>query len=498
LDDVHALGFPRPPRGLAGDAAFEMGWEEMMQVTKIRGAGTAGGVLGGAAVDEFRASLRGALLLPAEPGYDDARRVWNGMIDRRPALIARCRGAADVIAAVNFARTHALLVAVRGGGHNVAGNAVCSGGLMIDLSAMKSVRVDPERRTARAEPGVTWGGFDRETQTFGLATPGGQISTTGIAGVTLGGGWGYLARRYGLASDNLLSADIVTADGRLLTASPERNADLFWGLRGGGGNFGVLTSFEYRLHPVGPVLAGIVAFPLAAAGEILRLFRELTAEAPDELAADIVLITMPDGTPVVGVVVCWCGPREAGERILKPLRGFRPQLMDTVGPMPYTAAQKLLDAFYPKGLQNYWKSSFIAAVSDEVIECMVRYCADRPAPMCHGLIEYQLGGAVRRADGAATAFAHREAEYSFMSIGQCADPAEAAGCTRWAREFWEAMQPYATGGVYVNYLGGEADEGVERVEAAYGPEKYRQLAALKSKYDPVNLFRLNQNIRPAG
>jgi hypothetical protein len=458
---------------------------------------SASSVLEESAVLDFKTSLQGELLRPGETGYDDARKVWNGMIDRRPALIATCRGVVDVINAVNFARTRELLVAVRGGGHNVAGNAVGNGGLMIDLSMMRSIRVDPVQRTARTEPGTTWGEFDRATQAFGLATPGGQISTTGVAGLTLGGGWGHLSRRHGLVSDNLISADVVTADGNFLTASATQHADLFWGLRGGGGNFGVVTSLEYRLHPVGPVFGGIVAYPLAKGKEVLGLFRDLTLEAPDELASDIVLITMPDGTPVVGVVACYNGPVEAGERLLKPLRSFGLPLMDAIGPMPYMTAQKLVDEFYPKGLQDYWKSSFLGQISNEVIEIMVGYCGNRPSPMCHGLIEHQLGGAVSRIDRNATAFNHRDVQYTFMAIGQCAEPSEAEACIRWARAFWDAMQPYSTGGVYVNYLGQEADEGADRIKAAYGPEKYQRLVVLKRKYDPTNLFRLNQNIRPA-
>jgi hypothetical protein len=466
------------------------------QVVTIQGSDLGTSILEEAVVEGFKGSLQGSLFRPGEPGYEDARQIWNGMIDRRPALIACCRGVADVINSVNFARTHELLVAVRGGGHNVAGNAVCDGGLMIDLSGMRSVRVDPVQRTARAEGGATWGEFDRETQAFGLGTPGGQISTTGVAGLTLGGGWGHLARRYGLVSDNLISADLVTADGDFLTVSKTQHPDLFWGLRGGGGNFGVVTSLEYRLHPVGPVLAGVVAYPMEKAREALRLFRDLTADAPDELASDIVLITMPDGTPVVGMVVCYTGPGENGERILRPLKTLSPVLMDSIGRMPYTSAQKLVDDFYPKGLQNYWKSSFIQEISDEVIDTIVHYCGNRPSPMCHGLIEHQLGGAISRVGRDETAFNHRDREYSFMSIGQCTDAGEAEACVRWAREFWDAMQPYSTGGVYVNYLGREADEGADRIKAAYGPEKYQRLVALKNKYDPTNLFRLNQNIRP--
>ena len=309
-------------------------------------------------VEAFRASLRGPLLRAGDAGYHAARTIWNGMIDRRPALIARCAGVADVIHGINFARAHTLLVAVRGGGHNGAGNAVCDGGLMLDLSGMKSVRVDPVRRTARAEPGLTWGEFDHETQAFGLATTGGQISTTGIAGLTLGGGWGYLARKYGLASDNLLSVDMVTANGQLLTASATEHPDLFWGVRGGGGNFGVVTSFEYQLHPVGPVLAGVVIYPFEQARAVLKFYREFTKAAPDELASGAVCITLPDGTPVTGIVVCYHGPLEAGERLLQPLRAFGTPLADQIGVMPYTAAQKLVDAFYPPGSSPTLRRAF--------------------------------------------------------------------------------------------------------------------------------------------
>ena len=450
-----------------------------------------------AAIEKFKTSLRGELLRPNDAGYDDARKVWNGMVNRRPALIARCTGAADVIECVNFARAENLAVAVRGGGHNVAGNAVCDDGLMVDMSRMKGIRVDPARRTARAEPGVIWREFDRETQAFGLATTGGQISTAGIAGLTLGGGWGYLARKHGLSCDNLVSADIVTADGRLLTASATENADLFWGLRGGGGNFGVVTSFEYQLHPVGPVFAGIVAYPIQKARAVLGLFREVTSTAPEELAFDIVLITLPDGTPIVGMNICYNGPAAQGEKVVKPLRSAGSPVLDQIGPIPYTAAQQLLDGFYPKGLQSYWKSSFMKKISDQAIDTMVDYCSKRPSPMCHGLIEHQLGGAVRRTNGDATAFAHRDAEYSFMALGVCTEASDAAKCINWGREFWGAMKDSFTGGVYVNYLGQEGDEGVERVKAAYGPEKYARLLALKKEFDPQNLFRYNQNIKPS-
>jgi FAD/FMN-containing dehydrogenase len=446
-------------------------------------------------VDNFKASLRGTLLRPSDEGYSEARALWNAMIDRRPGLIVRCAGVADVINAIHFARQHNLLVAVRGGGHNVAGNAVCDGGMVLDLSRLKSVRVDPVHRTARAEPGLTWGEFDRETQAFGLAVTGGAISTTGIAGVTLGGGWGWLARQYGLASDNLLSVDIVTADGQFLTASATEHADLFWGVRGGGGNFGVVTSFEYRLHRVGPVLAGMVIYPYEKAKDVLRFYREFTRTEPDELTSWALLMTSPAGDPVAAIAVCYSGALEEGERVLRPLRAFGPPLIDQIGPMASTAVQSLVDAFYPPGLHDYWKSSFLQDLSDEAIDTMVAHCAMRPGPLCHMVME-ELGGAVSRVGHEATAFNHRDVRYNFLSLGVCADPAESAPCIRWAREFWRAMQPFASGGVYVNYLGQEADEGAERVQAAYGPQKYERLVALKNTYDPTNFFRFNQNIKP--
>ena len=306
-----------------------------------------------------------------------------------------------------------------------------------------------------------------------MATTGGQISTAGIAGLTLGGGWGYLARKYGLACDNLLSVDVVTADGQFLTAGADENADLFWGLRGGGGNYGIVTSFEYQLHPVGLVFGGIVAYPIQKAKTVLELFRQVTSTAPEELACDIVLITLPDGTPVVGMNICYNGPVAEGEKVVRPLRSAGSPVMDQVGPIPYTAAQQLLDGFYPSGLHSYWKSSFLKEISDAAIDTMVEYCRRRPTPICHGIIEHQLGGAVCRADRGATAFAHRDVEYSFMSLGVCADAGEDEKCVRWARDYWTAMQPYSTGGSYVNYLGQEADEGRERVKAAYGRKSMR-------------------------
>ncbi|MBI4487736.1 MAG: FAD-binding oxidoreductase [Deltaproteobacteria bacterium] len=463
-----------------------------LRVTTLTGGDI---LLQDSAVEEFEKGLRGQLLRPGDEGYDEARKVWNGMIDRRPGLIARCAGVADVIHSVNFARTHNLLVAVRGGGHNVAGNATCNGGLVIDLSCMKGIRVDPIGRTVRAEGGVTWGEFDLETQAFGLATTGGIVSTTGIAGLTLGGGLGWLSRRCGLASDNLLSADIVTADGKFLTASATEHEDLFWGLRGGGGNFGVVTSLEYRLHVIGPtVLAGMVVHPFEKAKEILKFYREFTSTEPDELTSYAALGTLPGGDPVAAIFVCYNGPIEEGEKILRPLKEFGPPVADQVHPMVYREVQSMLDSSFPSGQQHYWKSNFLKGLSDDAIDTMVAYCASRPSPMSHGTIE-ELGGAVNQMGQEETAFNHRDARYSLLILGISPDPVESDKCIRWAREFWEAMQPFSSGGVYVNYLGQEAEEGAGRVKAAYGAN-YERLVALKNRYDPTNLFRHNQNIKP--
>ena len=463
-----------------------------LRITTMQGAEA---VLTDTAIETFRTSVRGELLRPVDAGYETARNVWNGMIDKRPALIIRCTGVADVIGAVQFARTHDLLVAVRGGGHNVAGHAVCNGGLMIDLSRMKGLRVDPVRRTAHAQAGLTGGEFDRETQAFGLATPSGYISTTGIAGLTLGGGHGWLARSYGLAADNLLSVDLVTTDGQCLTASATEHADLFWGVRGGGGNFGIVTSFEYQLHPVGPVLGGMRIYPFAQAKAVLQFHRDFISTAPDAYTCFPALGTAPTGVPVALLRVCYNGPLEEGERVLRPLRAFGSPIADLIKPMAYTALQNMYDAGAPSGLHAYWKSNSLTDLTDEAIDIMVAHCTTRPAPQC-GMALGQLGGAMSRVAPDETAVAHRNVRYDFISAGQCMDPAQAAACIQWARAFWEAMQPFSTGGVYVNYLGQEADEGAERVKAAYGPAKYERLVALKNKYDPTNFFRLNQNIKP--
>jgi len=462
---------------------------EELHVTTTIGADT---TIDDAALEAFKTSLRGELLRPGDPGYDDARKVWNGMIDKRPALIARCTGVADIIDAVNFARTNELLVSVRGGGHNITGNAVCDGGLMIDLSRMKSVRVDPAKRTARAEAGLTWGEYNRETQAFGLASTGGVVSTTGIAGLTLGGGLGWLMGKHGLSCDNVLSADIVTADGQFLTASASEHPDLFWGLRGGGGNFGVVTSFEYRLHPVDAVLAGMVLHPMAKAKDVLRFYRDYARSAPDALTAFAALMTSPEGAPVVAIVVGYIGPIAEGERLVAPVRKFGSPIADTIGPMSYVQLNTMLDAAFPYGgVQRYWKSSFLKHLGDDVLDILVTRAATLPSPMSM-VGFFHVHGAATRVKPDETAFGLRDDQWDYDIISQWQDPVDADRHIRWTREFWTAVEPFATGEVYVNHL--DAEEGT-RIRAAYS-DNYERLVALKNTYDPTNLFRLNQNIKP--
>jgi len=454
------------------------------------------------AVADLSRHFRGGLIRPGDAAYDVQRRIWNGAIDRRPAFIARCTGAADVRAAVGFARERELVVAVRGGGHNVAGTAVCDGGIVIDLSPMKGVWVDPRARVARAEPGLLWGELDHETQSFGLATPGGIVSHTGIAGVTLGGGLGWLMRQHGLTSDNLLSADVVTADGALVRASADEHADLFWGLRGGGGNFGIVTSFEYRLHAVGPiVLAGVILYPAARAREILAAYRDCISSAPDELMTIVILRMAPPapflpesvhGEPVVILAACWAGPVEEGERAMAPLRRFGEPLVDLVRPTPYASHQALIDASVPHGLGYYWKSEYLRPLSDAFIETLVTRAWPFPTPQSYTAI-FHMGGAVGREDPDGSAFEDRRAAHAMTIDGVWTEPAASEACIAWARDFWTDVRPHSTGRVYMNFLG---DEGEDRVRAAYGPAKYDRLRALKRKYDPTNFFRMNQNIAP--
>jgi FAD/FMN-containing dehydrogenase len=443
---------------------------------------------------QLRTNLAGQVLGRGDRGYQEAREVFNGMINRHPSLIVRCTGVADVLQAVRFARSSNLLVSVRGGGHNVAGNAVCEGGIMIDLSPMTSVRVDPLRRTARAAGGAPWRTLDRETQSFRLATTGGLISTTGIAGLTLGGGLGWLARLHGLTCDNLLSADIVTAEGEFLTASSTEHADLFWGLRGGGGNFGIVTSFEYRLHPVSSVVGGLLIHPLERAKEVLRFFREVSLDAPDTLTCYAGLLALPDGTRVVAFVVGFLGPEDEAESALRSLRSFGPPNADMIRPMLYCELQQMLDASYPSGLHHYWKSSFLANLSDEAVDTLVAHFLKAPSPQCHVIIE-QLGGAIRQVARGETAFYHRDMPHDLLILGVWTKPDEKESCVNWARELWHAMQPFCGEGAYVNYLGQAGEEGAARVKSAYAGN-YPRLMALKQKYDPTNFFRLNQNIQP--
>jgi FAD/FMN-containing dehydrogenase len=443
-------------------------------------------------ITDFFVRFSGVLLRPGESGYDNVRQVHNGMIDRRPALIAGCVGNADIVDAVNFARTHGLELSVRGGGHNVAGRAVCEGGLMLDLSLMKGIHVDPVRRTARAQGGVTWREFNRETQAHGLATTGGVISTTGIAGLTLGGGLGWLMAKHGLATDNLISAEVVIASGDIVRASKEENADLFWGLQGGGGNFGAVSWLEYRLHPVGMVTSGLVAHPFACARDVLKFFREITSGLPDDLTIFGGLLHAPDGAQIAAIIVCHCGSLAKAETALQPIKKFGAPILDSVGPTSYEETNKMLDAGFPRGAFNYWKSNFMSELSDQAIDTLVSQFAECPSPMS-GLVLEHIHGAATRVRVSETAFPHRREGYNFLVVSEWLEPAGNARNIAWARQTYDLMRPCFTPGRYVNYLGD--DDGEDAVAAAYGPN-YQRLRQLKAKYDPTNLFHLNQNIRP--
>jgi FAD/FMN-containing dehydrogenase len=435
----------------------------------------------------------GRLIGPSDVGYEDARRVHNGSIDRRPAMIARCRGVADVADAVAFGRANNLELAIRGGGHNVAGRATVDGGLVIDLSLMKGIWVDPRVRRARAQGGVTWGELNRETQAHGLATTGGVVSSTGIAGLTLGGGLGWLMSKYGLTVDNLESVEMVTADGRILKASAEENEDLFWAVRGGGGNFGVATSFDYRLHAVGPTITGgFVAHPFERAYEVLRFYRDLTDGLPDEMTAYAGLIHGPDGSKVAVIALCHCGDRAAGEKAVAPAKAFGAPLIDTVGPMSYCDLNMLFDAAYPRGAHNYWKSSFLSALSDDAIRTAVEGYARVPSPMSQIFLEH-LHGKAASARGDGTAFPHRRPGFNMGVFSQWAEASQTEGGMAWARETHAAMNRFCSSARYGNY---QSEEGAEVAAAVYGPN-YARLQQVKRRYDPENLFHLNQNIAPA-
>ena len=444
-------------------------------------------------VEALSASFSGAILEPGGARYEEARRVHNGLVDKRPALIARCRGTSDVVAAIAFAREAGLEISVRGGGHSVSGKAVCDGGLMIDLAEMKGIYVDPEARTLRAQAGVTWGELNREAALHGLATTGGVVSTTGIAGLTLGGGLGWLNGVYGLAVDNLLSVELVSADGEVHRVSEQSQPDLFWALRGGGGNFGVATWFEYRLHPLAHVIAGIVAHPFEQAPAMLRAFRELPQ--PDELWVVAGLTHAPDGSglEMAALVICHAGTPEQAERDLKPWLEFGTPIMNNVGPLPYPVVNTFFDEAFPPGALNYWKSTFLQDLSDEAIESLVRQFAAAPSPMSSIVMEH-FHGAVCRVGVSDTAVPHRSPGYNLGIFAEWLDPTASDANIRWARETYEAMEPHRAQLRYVNYL--DADDVGDAVLDAYGVN-YERLLEVKRQYDPENVFHLNHNIRPS-
>jgi FAD/FMN-containing dehydrogenase len=448
-------------------------------------------------------AIGGELVRPEDLGYDEARKVWNGAIDRRPAAIARCAEAADVVACVRFAQERDLLVAVRSGGHDVGGRSICDDGIVIDLSPMRAIAIDARRRSARAEAGVLWGEFDRDAQAFGLATTGGVVTHTGIAGLTLGGGIGWLMRKHGATVDNLLLVKLVTAEGEVVTASANENADLFWGIRGGGGNFGVVTTFEYRLHPVGPrVVAGPILYSLNDASDVLRFYRDFVADAPDELTTIFNLRRAPSlpflppdirGRPVVMIGVCYAGPIEEGEVLLRPLRAFGSPLVDAIDAKPYATLQALFDPAVPHGWHYYWKSAELPLLTDEAIDVLVENAALQTSPLCY-CIGFQLGGALSRVDEEEMAFSQRDAGYDVnITAVWTADDPEPERHVAWAHRFHDALQPLARGRVYVNFLG---DEGADRTRAAYSEANYERLRKLKEAWDPTNFFRGNQNIKP--
>lgn len=451
-------------------------------------------------LDQLRSSFRGELIQAMDAAYESARKVYNGMIDKRPRLIARCVDVADVIAAVEFAAGNGLLTAIRGGGHNGAGMGTCDGGLVIDLSRMKGIRVNPADRTVRAEAGCVWGDVDHATHAFGMATPCGFISTTGVAGLTLGGGIGYLTRKYGLTIDNLLSVDMVLADGRFVTASSEENADLFWAVRGGGGNFGVVTSFEFRLHPVNMVHFGPTFWPLEEAATVLRAYRDFIKKAPEDVNGFFAFLVVPPAPmfpehlhlkKVCGVVWCCTGAAEQVEKSLRPIRSLGNPLFDHVGPAPFPAVQSLFDPLFVPGLQWYWRADNFTELSDEAIARHVEHGAAIPT-MLSTMHLYPVNGAAQRVGKNDTAYSFREALFAEVIVGVDPDPANSEKITAWCKDYWDALHPYSAGGAYVNFM---MDEGPDRVQATYR-DNYQRLAAIKKKYDPDNFFRVNQNIRP--
>jgi FAD/FMN-containing dehydrogenase len=455
-----------------------------------------------ATTDEFKTGFQGDVVLPGDANYDEVREIWNAMIDRKPALIARCKTADDVVQAVKFGREQDLLVSIRGGGHNIAGNAVCDDGLMVDLSLMKKVKVDPQARRAMVEPGCTLGDVDAATQAHALATPTGINSTTGIAGLTLGGGFGWLSRKFGMTIDNLLSADVVTADGTQLHANETENADLFWGLRGGGGNFGIVTNFEFQLHPVGPdVLSGLITFPFNEAKSVITQFARFTETMPEELNVWMVTRKAPPlpflsadvhGKEIVVLALCHAGEPAVGEKLIEPLRKFGTILGEHVGVQPFAAWQQAFDPLLARGARNYWKSHNFTQLSEGAIDAIVEYAGKLPSPHCEIFIG-SIGAETTRVAPEAMAYSSRDANYVMNVHGRWETPAEDTAVIMWAREFFAKSKPFASGGAYINFM---TEEEGDRIESAYGPV-YNRLVAIKNKYDPTNFFRMNQNIKPA-
>ena len=449
----------------------------------------------------LKASLRGELIQAGDEGYETARKVYNGMIDKYPALIARCADAADVIAAVTFARENGLLVSIRGGGHNVGGLGACDDGLIVDLSLIRYTRVDPATRTVRIGGGSTWGDVDHATHAFSLAIPSGLISTTGVGGLTLGGGIGYLTRKCGLAIDNLIAADVVLSDGRLITVDEQHHEDLFWALRGGGGNFGVVTEFVFKAHPIHTVYAGPMLWEMERAPELMKWYREFITQAPDDLYGFFTFLIVPPGPPfpehlhtknMCGIVWCYTGPMELAKTTFKPIRELFPPALDFVGPIPYPALQSMFDPLYGPGLQHYWKADFVRELSDEAIEVYIKHGSQLPS-MLSTIHLYPVNGAAHRVGKHDTAWSYRDATWSEVIVGADADPANTDRIINWVRAYWDAVHPYSAGGAYVNFM--MEEEGDERVKASYR-DNYTRLAAIKSKYDPANFFRVNQNIKP--
>jgi FAD/FMN-containing dehydrogenase len=453
-----------------------------------------------AATASFKGTIRGEVIQPGEAGYDQARKVYNGMMDRKPRIIVRCADAADVIAAVTFAREQSLAVSIKSGGHNAAGLGVCDNGLAIDLSPMKYVRVDPAAKTVLVGGGTTWGDVDHATHAFGLAVPAGIISTTGVGGLTLGGGLGHLTRKCGLTIDNLLSVDMVLADGRFVTANAKENTDLFWAVRGGGGNFGVVTSFLYRAHQVHTDYAGPMLYPLDQAADVMRWYRDFIAKAPDDLTGFFAFLTVPPGPPfpealhnkkMCGIVWCYAGPLDKAESIFKPIRGFKTPALDLVGPIPHPVLQSLFDALYPAGQQWYWKADFVRELPDAAIAKHVEHGSKLPTWQST-MHMYPINGAASRVGASDTPWGYRDAVWAEVIVGVDADPKNRDKITKWAKDYWDAVHPFSAGGAYINFM---MDEGDERIRATYG-KNYDRLARLKKQYDPGNLFRVNQNIKP--